>query len=286
MNKIMRGICIAGSIVTLFCSGPSWAHGNETTETERIAVYNEWISAAHHVAGNDGFAKHVLSYVVDNAALIIPVHVEAETSYLGFKLLELRSDMSTTVVPLLEGDEGISDSWNNFLQNKKERALWASQDKDDFIIFIGSNVPVTDAWKGLIFLHECYRAWSHKVQKTKSGNIAENSTLNRAIDELFAYILITCPSISEIGGVSYQQFLELEKAHAGKNVEKWLANFGQLHDPLQVIFGPAESQFELDLRKKTVSVHVLLEYFNDTTLTELEKYGRIIEVMLVHFPLI
>lgn len=209
---------------------------------ERTEVYEQWMTSAKKVAGDDEGAKDVLDFITANAQKSMPIYTDEG---LGMRPLlngVQKEAKSLLIICLMPGDENTSPEW--FETTDNSFAAWFMGDDSMSIIVLRAQAQMSDIWKGLLFLHEGFHAMAH----VKKFFAEEKDPLrHRVIEEYFAYAM-EFNLLRKHGGKAYETLLDQEVVRI-KKTDKIGPEYGMYEKELTHIFGVAVSQRETFLRE-------------------------------------
>ncbi len=219
---------------------------------QRQPIKNKWVECAEKIAriAHDQQADLVMDLLKNNTLLCMP-------SDQGVKFLEGATPGKPWIgfVSILPEDQLPSDHWRELANSHNFGAIFAPE---AMTIIVRENMPCSPIWKGIILLHEGDHAGHMIYAPYDWHNSTIFSMAERDTHEFQNRIM------SIIGGEAYADLIDQEVNRLrnatikdGGKIGEFIPSRTKYDSQLDVIFGPAESEFERDMRETHVWIHAM-----------------------------
>lgn len=235
---------------------------------DRPEIWREWLSAAETVARctKNRQAKEVWQFLTENGTVSQP-------HFLGFQYLEANKARNWfAAVPIMPGDEGVSQHWQKMCQTNQAAAHFLP-DMRAIIVKPG----LSPLWRGILLLHEGNhaRSWIRtpydwQDQQIFSEKERDTHTFQNHLMEA-------------LGGQRYRELLHREVQRiltVAKEGEGPLGSFlptrEEYNPEFDEIFDPAESEFDQALRQTHFWLHAVFNFLETYFKGDVERQKALV----------
>lgn len=216
----------------------------------RAAIAQDWITAATHIAVNaDNDHALRLVRVLKNAGLTKPLGDTSSQYIVAPSVAE-----APAIQPVLEDDLPTLQRNDNI---SRLTAVLSTFNPDVNIVSINHTVPISQTFRGIMFLHELSHAFDFSLE-SYDWEDDEIFSMYETITHMFQHDILAV-----IGSDIYEKFTsryarELLLTHHFSDIAEVGKNKPTVYAyELDEIFGSAKSTFEKEVRQKTAWIHAV-----------------------------
>jgi hypothetical protein len=250
-------------------TGPNQARGEETMDNvsdPHYAMAQAWFKTTRDVAEatRDEEAKSIASFLEKEAG----IGVARENSFYPV-FLQPNDQTKVLIVPILDGDVGRVSNLSTFSNDQTFMASFISQLK----LIMLRPVPLSDAWRGVILLHE----GRHALLASKGSQSRDPWLL--PLEERDTHNFQN-RIVGKLGGEKYAQLLreEIDRQRSYTGNKHFpsgtrFVDIGSYQAGLDEAFGPAKSDIERVSRQTQVWMHAIFTLVDeDSSISDKQAY--------------